>query len=361
MSETLTMPAPSSSSQSKRLGSNGKLSNGTPTRKAATGNEHGEPSEGRPNVYQVAERAGVSPGTVSRVLNNRGRVHAETSARVLEAARTMGFRPQVQIRTRQVAVISDNLWHSQHNGSYYQAVWAHIALALYKHNMAMIVPDKPDELQRKYLDGIIVVGEYPRLKTILSEVRKHTPIVLTDDFSEKSADHWRVSSNRVMTGCLAAEHFAKTGRKRLGFVGSRGSQEHVILGSYKQTMQEAGLKCFEELFITRDREISFYSAVSRVIRMGADALLIPGSSYEALEGLNVISNVLRLQIPKDVALIGGEIHGVSEFLTPPMTTIEEPLADIASSAVRILAALMHGEEPPQENMLPVKLLLRESA
>lgn len=67
---------------------------------------------GRANVYQVAELAGVSPGTVSCVLNNRGRVGAETRVRVLAAARSLGFRPQVQIRTKQVGVVADSIWHS---------------------------------------------------------------------------------------------------------------------------------------------------------------------------------------------------------------------------------------------------------
>lgn len=355
----LSSPSPSNSSLEAHTPpqKRGKT-NGASSRKLVAA---GTGAEERANVYQVAELAGVSAGTVSRVLNNKGRVHVDTSARVFEAARTLGFRPQVQIRTKQVAVLSDNLWHSMHNGSYYQAVWAHIALALCKHDMAMIVPDKPEELQKKYLDGIIVVGEYARLKPVLADLGRHTPVVVTDDFSEAASAYCGVRSDRVMTGKLAAEHFVRTGRKKLGFVGSIGSQEHIVLDSYKEAMREAGLECHEELFILRNDEVTFYGAVGRVIRLGADAILIPGSNYEALEGLNVISNVLRLQVPQNVALIGGEIHGVSEFLTPPMTTIEEPLPAIANAAVSVLAALMRGEKPPQETTLPVKLLLRESA
>src|SRR5690606_26358253 len=87
----------------------------------------GASGDSRVNVYHVAERAGVSPGTVSRVLNNRGRVHADTRARVFEAARALGFRPQVQVRTRQVAVVADNMWAALRNWGYYREVWSHIA------------------------------------------------------------------------------------------------------------------------------------------------------------------------------------------------------------------------------------------
>ncbi|MDR1282782.1 MAG: LacI family transcriptional regulator [Opitutaceae bacterium] len=322
---------------------------------------------GRANVYQVAELAGVSPGTVSCVLNNRGRVGEETRVRVLEVARSLGFRPQVQIRTRQVGVVADSIWHSLHDGSYYQSLWSHIALALCRHDMAMVVPENPVEhLQRRYLDGVIVVGEYPAFESMAARLGEHTPVVFTDDFSGRQ-DRWSVRSDCEATGRLAAEHFLKNGRRRLAFVGSPGSQEQVRLEGYRKAIVAAGatgvagVECCEELFLMRSQEITFYSAVSRVIRLGADAILIPGSNYEALEGLNVIINVMGLRVPQDVALIGGEIHGVSEFLPPPMTTIEEPLTKIANLAVDTLAALMRGETPPRVSTLPVKLLARASA
>ena len=315
----------------------------------------------RANVYRVAELAGVSPGTVSRVVNNRGRVHGETRTRVLNAARSLGFNPQSQIRAKQVAVIADKTWHSDHDGSYYQALWSHIALALCKHGMAMVVPEDPiTYLQGAFLDGVIVVGEYPSLNSIAAELEQHTPTVFTDDFSS-NAQRRTVRSDCEMTGRLAAEHFLKTGRKRLGYVGSPGSQEALRLKGYKGAIAAAGAECHEELFLMRSQEVSFYSAVSRVVRLGADAVLIPGSNYEALEGLNVISNILRLKVPDQIALIGGEIHGVSEFLVPPMTTIEEPLPLLARRAVETLAALMRKEEVPPQETLPVKLLVRESA
>lgn len=320
-----------------------------------------EPAEGRVNVYQVAEKAGVSPGTVSRVLNNRGRVHVDTRQRVFEAARALGFRPQVQVRTKQIAVIADNMWQAMRNWGYYQQVWSHIAFALYKREMAMILPDSPEDLRQKHVDGILVVGEYPGMGPLLDELRLHTPVVLTDDFSAHAADYWVVRSDQRASGRMAAEQFAKSGRKNLGFVGSWGSQEHAILDGYREGMRAAGLECREELFVLRTPEDSFYGTVNRVLRQGADALFLPGSNYEAIEGMNVIANVMRLRVPDDVALIGGEIHGVSKFLTPPMTTIEQPLDDVATLAVETLAALMRGEEPPRQNELPVKLLRRESA
>lgn len=315
----------------------------------------------RVNVYRVAERAGVSPGTVSRVLNNRGRVLEETSRRVLEAARALGFRPQVHARARQVAIVSDNIGRSFDNWGYYREIWSHTAFALNKHGLGMLVPDTLDELRQRHVDGIVVIGEYPPIHALLAELKQHAPVVLTDDFSSAADRHWVVRSDQRQAGRLAAEHFIQGKRKRLGFVGSWGAQEQAIMAGYREAMSHAKIRCHDELFVMRSPEINFYNAVSRVVQLGADAVFIPGANYEAMEGLNVIANVLRLRIPEDVALIGGEIHGVSAFVSPPMTTIESPLGAVAARAVVTLEALMRGEKPPRKQDLPVRLLARQSA
>lgn len=318
-------------------------------------------SDSRVNVYKVAEKAGVSPGTVSRVLNNRGRVHADTSKRVFEAARVLGFRPQVQVRTKQVAVLSENIGRQLRNWGYYQIVWSHTAFALNKRGMTMVVPDDPAELRSRHLDGVIVTGGYSAVRPLVLELQQHVPVVLTDDFSNQAGSCHVVRSDQRQAGRLAAERFLKTGRRRLGFVGSPGAQEEVILAGYREAMREAGVEVNEELFVMRNQEVNFYGAVSRVIQLGADALFIPGDNFEAMEGMNVIRNVLCRRIPEDVALIGGEIHGVTPFVTPPMTAIESPLCDVATRAVETLDLLMRKKHAPMVQDLPVRLLVRQSA
>ncbi len=317
--------------------------------------------DARVNVYQVAALAGVSPGTVSRVLNNRGRVHVDTRQRVFDAARGLGFRPQVQVRAKQIAVVVDPKWSSMVTWGYYQEVRSCVAFELLKRGLGMILPTTPDALIEKHVDGVIVIGEYPGLRPVLRKLRGHASIVLTDDLSPEAAEHWVVRCNHRGIGELAAERFAKTGRRRLGLVGSAGSQERVILEGYKRVMRDAGVKLHDDLFVMRNEEVTFYSAVTRVVRLGADAILIPGSNYEAMEGMNVLTNILRLNIPHDIALIGGEIHGVSGFLAPPMTTVQQPLMELATRAVDTVLALICGDQPPRDVELPVRLIPRESA
>lgn len=309
-------------------------------------------------MYQVAERAGVSIGTVSRVLNNKGRVHPDTRQRVFGAAQALGFRPQVQARSRQVAVIAEGIGKQLHNWGYYQDVWSHTVFHLDKHDINMAVPNSLEALREMHLDGIIVVGVYPAARPILADLHQRIPVVVTDDFSKAAEAYWVIGSDHHMAGKLAAERFIKTGRKRLGFI---GPSDHFALPGYKQAITEAGMECIGELFASWPEEGGFYSAVSLVARRGADAIYIPGANFESMEAVHVICNVMRLRIPHDIALIGGEIHGVSKFLPPPMTTIYEPLPDIACEATKTMVALMQGEQSPKKQILPVRLIARESA
>jgi len=318
------------------------------------------PKAPRSSVYSVAERAGVSPGTVSRVLNNRGRVLEATRGRVLAAARELGFK--APIRARQIAVLCQADLHTLRDGTYARALGGQIAMALCRHGMAMVTPRGPlDALANVFLDGILVIGQVAGFEPVAARLLPHTPVVFIDDFSGDPS-RYVVRSDHAGAGRLAARRFAETGRKRLAYVGTHHAADAVRMEGYRAGIAEAGLEVIPELLVQRGGEVSFYAAISRVVRLGADALHVPGSSYESLEALNVMNNVMRLAIPKEIALIGGEVPAVSEFLTPPMTTVEEPLAAMGDRAVEMLVGLMAGEEPEEKQVtLPVRFLARESA
>ena len=108
-------------------------------------------------------------------------------------------------------------------------------------------------------------------------------------------------------------------------------------------------------------ESNHVSVVTRIVRAGADSIYAPGSSFQALECLHILSYVMGLKVPQDISVIGGENESVSSLLNPPLTTIEEPLREMAEQAVIMLDRLTLGEEVPKRNlMLPIRLIDRNS-
>ena len=136
----------------------------------------------RPTIYDLAKLAGVSPGTVSRVLNNKDKVKDQTRERVLRAAQELGLKPQASIRQRQVALVSEPSGTIRLNG-YTGILHSHIAFALSGLNIGILVPQNPEEdLKNYFLDGIIAIAFTDKLRNILRSLEERTPVVYLDQY-----------------------------------------------------------------------------------------------------------------------------------------------------------------------------------
>ncbi|CAA6679357.1 MULTISPECIES: LacI family DNA-binding transcriptional regulator [unclassified Lentimonas] len=312
------------------------------------------------SIYDVAAHIGVSPGTVSRVINNRDRVKTSTREKVLAAARELGFAPQAAVRRREIAVITEEDYRDRIAG-YSASLTQHLAFELTRREMALQLPEAAlDSLQTAYINGIIVVSHGPHVEAAIEQLEKRLPVVHIDLF-EKTKDRYTVNSDHEQAGYLAALHFVECGRKRPAFFAYDGAPNRARLRGFKRGLQEAGLSLDENLFLTVAQGEPFYVALNSLVRMRADAVYVPGSSMEAVEALHLLHYVLKQEIPKDIAVIGGENDRLSSLLVPPLTTIEEPLGDLAIKAVEMLQTLMDGDKPAKAQVtLPVKLIRRAS-
>ena len=170
-----------------------------------------------------------------------------------------------------------------------------------------------------------------------------------------------VCSDHFGSGYLAARHLIEHGRKRLAFFGGDYPPFAERLAGFKKALVEADLPVDERCVSLYNPSITHASVLTRMVRAGADGIYAPGSSFQAMECLHVLTYVMGLKVPQDIALIGGENEGVSGLLNPPLTTIEEPLREMAERAAEMLDRLTSGNRAPQRNVtLPVRLIERNS-
>ena len=107
--------------------------------------------------------------------------------------------------------------------------------------------------------------------------------------------------------------------------------------------------------------VNHFSAVTRIVRAGADSIYAPGTSFQAMECLHILTYVMGLKVPQDISLIGGENEGISIIQNPPLTTIEEPLRDMAERAAAMIDQLTSGQAVSEPQVtLPVRLIERDS-
>lgn len=318
------------------------------------------PSTKKPTIYDVARAAEVSPGTVSRVLNNREKVHPETRERVLRAARDLNLRPQVAVRMRQVAILSEPTFTDRIEG-YAATLMAHLAFAFSRRNIGVVLPSNPfEQLPSTFLDGVVAVTYDTRLSEMLAGLERQLPVVYMDKFNA-GAGQYRVCSDHCAAGYLAAQYFVARGKKRVGFLSGDAAPFVERLRGYRRAIEDAKRVPDEELFVLLGPHMSHAAAVARLVRAGVDAIYVPGTSFQAMEVLHVLTYVMGLRVPQDVSLIGGENDGISALQNPPLTTIEEPLREMAEQAVAMLDRLTCGEAVAARQLtLPVRLLVRDS-
>ena len=311
-------------------------------------------------IYDLARLANVSPGTVSRVLNNRDRVKPETRESVLRAAAVLNLKPQASVRNREIVILSEPTYPDRFGG-YSATLTAHLSYAFSRRNIGVLLPLNPfEELPTKFFDGIVVVTQDRALRKLVADLEKRMPVVHIDKFPVDTAEYI-VCSDHYSAGYMAARHFIERGRRKPAFLGGNYFPFAERLRGFRKALDEAELPIDEQRASLFGPESNHVSVVTRIVRAGADAIYAPGSSFESLECLHILSYVMGLKVPQDIAVIGGENERVSSLLNPPLTTIEEPLRDMAEQAVDMLDRLTLGEGIAKRNvMLPVRLLDRNS-
>ena len=169
----------------------------------------------RATIYDFARIAKVSPGTVSRVLNNRDRVKTETREAVLRAAAELNLKPQASVRNREVAILSEPTYPDRFGG-YAGTLTAHLSFAFSRRNIGVLLPLNPlAELPTKFIDGIVVVTEAKALRELVVELEKRMPVVHIDKFL-LAKDEYVVCSDHYGAGYMAARHFIERGKRKLG-------------------------------------------------------------------------------------------------------------------------------------------------
>ena len=319
-----------------------------------------KPAPKKPTIYDLARLAGVSPGTVSRVLNNRDRVKPETRERILHAARELNLKPQASVRARQVAILSEPTFTDRIEG-YAATLTAHLAFAFSRRAIGVVLPSDPlEQLPVTFLDGIVAVTFDQGLRALLADLERRMPVVYMDKF-DATPRQPVVCSDHYASGQLAARHFLARGKKRPAYLGGMAPGFVERLRGYRDGLAEAQHPIDERLFVLAGPEITHPAAVTRLVRAGADAISVPGTSFQAMECLHILSYTMGLRVPQDISLIGGENEAITNLQNPPLTTIEDPLKDMAERAVAMMDQLSSGERPdPAHVTLPVRLIERDS-
>ncbi|MGG2134712.1 LacI family DNA-binding transcriptional regulator [Bacillus sp. S2(2024)] len=307
----------------------------------------------KPTLEDVALHAGVSPTTVSRVLNNRGYISKETRKRVYESMKAINYFPNEIARSllaKQSHIIG--LIFPTVSNPFFGELIFNIEMICEKLGYKVFLCNSLNHVdkEKKYLDMLlrnqvdgIIVGSHNR--GIFDQVITSLPIVAVDQFISESAPI--VSSNNYLGGKLATEHLIKKGCKKIIHIGGPirlDTPTHLRSTAYKDVMEANGFEpiiyeTFQAFNHTETDEL-----IKRVLQENPDVDGIFAS--DDIFAANLYNKALQIgiNVPDELKIVGYDGTETVRKLFPQLTTIKQPISEMAEIAVKILVSKIKNEE-----------------
>lgn len=305
----------------------------------------------RSNIRDVAARAGVAVKTVSRVLNGHPYVSADTKARVEEAMKALDFRPSVAARilsgakSNQVALIYDN--HSPYYMFQIQTgcwdVCRAKGIRLLAQPVDVADPDVGDQIRglvtETQVDGIILSSPVTDCEPVLRALEAlDIPFVRISPGTNHA-----LTSSVFMDDAQAADdmttHLINAGHRRIGFIkghpNHKGSEDR--LSGYCRALDRAGIA--PDAALICDGEFDFDSGVragNRLLELPEPPTAIFASNDDMAAGVLAVAHDRNLNLPEELSVAGFDNTTLARTVWPPLTTIHQPMAELAQTAAEIL-------------------------
>ncbi len=336
-------------------------------------------------IFDVAQMAGVSIKSVSRVLNDEPNVSATMRAKVLAACDALMYTPNISARvmagSKSCFIISLNdhdltrsNWESERGNNWIDRMLFGAMTACETagyHFMMELVSHESQELERRVLailgamrpDGLILTQPNSEDGTVIAMLQKRNlPFVRIGSSDDRPG--FKVRMDDVAAAYDATTHLIGLGHTRIGFIS--GDPRFIVSAQrdegYQEALIAAGIATAPEL--VQPGDFSFASgerAMETLLDLDAPPTAIIANNDEmALAALKTTER-RGLSVPEDLSIISFDDGAGVKFSSPPLTAIRQPTAEIAMKAVELLVAAV--ENQPLDTLdyiIAHQLIIRES-
>ncbi|MBC7455177.1 MAG: LacI family DNA-binding transcriptional regulator [Massilia sp.] len=323
-------------------------------------------------IQMVAQAAGVSASTVSRILNGTAVVSDLKKKAIDDAIARLGYVPNPVARglaggrTLSIGVVTQAL-----DSPFYGAALRGIESALdpagysplfISGNWNVATEARCIEVLRsRRVDGIIVLTG--RLSDhALKTYAKTLPIVVTGRTLE-APGLFALNFDNFEGGRLGTEHLIKLGHRKIAFIS--GDQQHPDaterLRGYRAALDEAGIAYQPALVVPGEyHEVSGLLAVDRLLKSEQQFTAIFAANDQMAIGAALGLHRSSLRVPEDVSLLGFDDLPASMYSIPPLSTIHQPAYELGRLAAGAMLQLLAGNKPTLDMPQPL-LMARESS
>ena len=323
-------------------------------------------------IKDVAQKAGVSPSTVSRALSGKIPVEEKTREKVLAAVKELNYQPNAlakglkEGRTGTIGLIVPNICNpvfpSVSRGVEDVARESGYTVVLCNTDEDVnIEKEYIRKLQKKWVDGIILATSGRQSGHIRELKESGLPVVLLIRKLEDKVDAVVIDNNKA--ACQAVSYLVRTGHRRIAMV--NGDQRLTLyrerFQGYLRALKESDLDFEPSLVLEIPDHGTCYAAMSEFLktRPVPDAAFV-ASDPMAVQVMKAVKDA-GYRIPGDISVIGFDNLEFSPYLDPPLTTVNQPLYRMGAAAADRIISLIEGKaSAPYVRVMDTELIIRNS-
>ncbi len=330
-------------------------------------------------LESIAALAGVSRGTVSRIINNQPGVKPHVREKVLDIIASTGYVPHPQARslaggrTGNIGVIvfgskSDILTHH----IFYEALQGIQTVSAANAYDLLLLSAKSDTDHEHWktiaamrkVDGLIIMGEYIQKEHLLYYREQGIPYVLIGKRIFDQLPLVCVTTDYRSGAYKATRHLLEQGRRRIVYIQGLTDtyHENERYAGYSQALQEAGLSAIPELIVAgRAEQETAHAQMKQLLerRVPFDAVFAANDlmAFGAIEALHE-SNY---SVPNDIAVVGYDDIQAASYSSPALTTIRQDKRGLGEEATKLLLDMLRGElelDAAKDKIIDSELIVR---
>jgi LacI family transcriptional regulator len=329
-----------------------------------------------PTLNEVAQRAGVSPATVSRVLHRRGLVREVTRARVEAAMAELGYTPQaageVGRQPQSIALLVTNIVNP-----FFHEIMRAIEDEVGEQEIALVLYDSAESLEREQraikrlserpLDGIIVCASRGATEA-LAELHTRTGVPLVVINRRVAQPEIPCITVDFTNGAYrATQHLLQLGHRRIGYLAGPAGYESSLQRrqGIVEALAEAGLELPDAWcpasFPSVEGGFQAMSGLLGLPEHARPSAIVAFNDLTALGALQAARSA-RVRVPGQLSLVGFDNIEMAAHSCPPLTTIEQPRYRMGRLAMQLLRQQLAGDARPSSGymLLESPLIIRES-
>ncbi|WP_078549438.1 LacI family DNA-binding transcriptional regulator [Litchfieldia alkalitelluris] len=318
-------------------------------------------------IKDIARLANVSIGTVSNVINGKGRFSEETRKKIEKIIKENHFMPNVaarSLRDKLNPLIAMVVPYAPSGEIIVNPFFAQLISGVENgardRRFHVIVTGLKDELDlpfllEKNINGLIVFGANDYQEILLDIQQLNLPTVYMDSYLHNH-DVYQVGTNDEMGGYLGAKYLLSLGHTSIAVISGPLREFKTVgnarLAGYKKALNEAGIEFNESLVFENDFSIEGgYKSAQEIIQLPEKVTAVFAFSDMAAMGVIKGFYDMGISVPKDYSVMGYDDLHFSEYLTPGLTTVNQDIYGRGQSAVKMLidqienkSDLNHGKE-----------------